>query len=85
MEAPTKRRKLDHASSESARATAPNFESATSAGIFRPSTFILETEELLHQSRLNYDRFFTGSGELLHKLKSAIESIETHEPIPVRI
>ncbi|EFX00987.1 pre-rRNA processing protein utp22 [Grosmannia clavigera kw1407] len=79
---PAKRRKTDHSSPGEFYATM-NAESAAaaSAGIFRPSTFILETAELLEQSRVDYGKLLPDSEELLRKLKSAVEAVETHGPV----
>lgn len=82
-EASPKRRKLDHSSSHS-HAQSLTYDSAASAGLYRPSTFILETEELLKEIRVDYGRALSGADSLLHDLKNAIESnIESHAPTPV--
>ncbi|TPX18245.1 uncharacterized protein E0L32_002754 [Thyridium curvatum] len=82
-EASPKRRKLDHSSSHS-HAQSLTYDSAASAGLYRPSTFILETEELLKEIRVDYGRALSGADSLLHDLKNAIESnIESHAPTPI--
>lgn len=81
-----KRRKLGHLPNDSPDTTpagASMLDLASSAGLFRPNTFLLETAELLKEVELNYDDALPGAGEILHKLKGAIESIEPQEPVPV--
>lgn len=71
---PAKRRKLDGEAS---------LDKAISVAVRQPTTFVLETDELLKESRLDYDKSFEGVDELLRRIKSSIESIEAHEPVPV--
>lgn len=85
---PAKRRKLGHDDGEAQKSSgATAFEAAASAaaGMYRPSTFILETEELLKEVRVNYTKTFAGADELLHAVKSAVEAIESHDAQPVSI
>ena len=77
--APAKRRKLDHGQ-DGAEAV---LESAASTGISRSRAFVLEAEELLDSVRLDYDTALQGADELLHRIKSAVEGIKAHEPLPV--
>lgn len=79
---PAKRRKTDHSALDEPY-TALDAESAAaaSAGIFRPSTFILETAELLRQSRVDYGKLIPDSEELLRKVKTAVEAVEAHGPV----
>lgn len=60
-----------------------SFESAITAGIQQPTSFVLETEELLREVRLDHEKAFEGADDLLHRLKGSIEAIEPHGPIPV--
>jgi len=84
---PTKRRKLENSAAEGifegGRSTV--LEAAASAGTYRPSTFILETQELLKEESLAYKTAFPGVEDLLYKLKSAIEGIEAHDALPVSL
>ncbi|KAJ9148608.1 U3 small nucleolar RNA-associated protein 22 [Pleurostoma richardsiae] len=80
---PSKRRKLDHQDPAAPR-DGLSLMSASSAGMYRPSTFILETEELLKEVRVDYGNTFAGADDLLHRIKNAIESIKPHDPIPVQ-
>lgn len=82
---PAKRRKLDH---QADRPTSidpfPSDDVSTaSTGISRPSSFALQTHELLSEVRVNHDKIFAGADDLLHRIKSAIEGIEPQAPRPV--
>ena len=58
-------------------------DQAISVAVRQPTTFVLETDELLKESRLDYEKTFEGVDDLLRRIKAAIESIEPHEPLPV--
>lgn len=73
---PAKRRKTDHSDGAV-------LSDAISAAVRQPTTFVLETAELLAESRFDYERSLEGVDELLRRLKTSIEAIETHEAIPV--
>lgn len=77
--APAKRRKLDH-SQDGAEVA---LESAASTGISRSRALVLEAEELLDSVRLDYATALEGADDLLHRIKSAIEGIKSHEALPV--
>lgn len=64
---PAKRRKLDHQAS----------------GTSRPSTFVLQAQELLGESRVDYEKAFSGADALCHRIKSTIEAIAPQSPTPV--
>ncbi|CAK7201909.1 U3 snoRNP protein [Sporothrix eucalyptigena] len=78
---PAKRRKTDHATPGEAYSALPFDAAAASAGLFRPSTFILETAELLQQSRVDYGKLLPNAEELLRNVKTAVESVDTHGPV----
>lgn len=80
---PPKRRKLEHDLGNTSGQNKNAFGAAATAGLFRPSTFILETEELLKESRVDYGKAFAKADDLLRRLKGAIESIDSHESLPV--
>ncbi len=80
---PAKRRKMGHTAGDELYAPRPLDAAAASAGLFRPSTFILETAELLEQSRVDYSKLLPGAEELLRRVKTAVEAVETHEPVLV--
>ncbi|CAK7222225.1 U3 snoRNP protein [Sporothrix bragantina] len=75
---PAKRRKTDHSAAGEAL---PFDAAAASAGLFRPSTFILETAELLQQSRVDYGKLLPNAEELLRNVKTVIESVDPHGPV----
>lgn len=83
MESSTKRRKLGHAEAGLKHKGLINFASRQTAQISTASTFILQTDELLSKTRLDYANTLQGVDGHLHALKSVIESIEPHSPIPV--
>ncbi|KAI0799325.1 Nrap protein [Xylaria sp. FL0064] len=74
-----KRRKLDHTNG------GPTFESAASSsmGASGSSAFVLETEELLKELKLDYATAFPGLDQTLRQLKEAIESLEQYGPVPI--
>ena len=82
---PAKRRKTDHSGVGDGRSALPFDAAAASAGLFRPSTFILETAELLEQSRVDYNKLLPGAEDILRNVKTAVESVETHGPVLVRL
>ena len=73
---PAKRRKLGPTGEHSV-------DQAISVAVRQPTTFVLETDELLKESRLNYEKTFEGVDDLLRRIKTSIEAIEPHEPLPV--
>lgn len=73
---PAKRRKLGPSGEAS-------LDQAISVAVRQPTTFVLETDELLKESRLDYEKSFEGLDDLLRRIKSSIESIQPHEPLPV--
>lgn len=80
---PAKRRKTDHSGPGEAYSALTFDAAAASAGLFRPSTFILETAELLQQSRVDYGKLLPNAEELLRNVKTAVESVDTHGPVLV--
>lgn len=75
-----KRRKLDHTHG------GPTFESAVSSsmGASGSGAFVLETDELLRESKLDYSKAFPALNETLRQFKEAIEGLEPYGPVPVR-
>lgn len=81
---PAKRRKLDHqAPLQSDSNSAAALDAAAGGGTSRPSTFVLQTQELLEEVRLDLDRAFPGAEDLLHRIKSTIQDIQPLGPTPV--
>ena len=85
MEASSKRRKLDHVDSGLHHGGLIDFESRNSARVSTASNFVLQTDELLKGAKLRYSKALKHVDAQLHRLKGIIESIEPHEPTPVRI
>ncbi|XXH01096.1 hypothetical protein Hte_007447 [Hypoxylon texense] len=78
MEANTaKRRKLDHTNGYEAAS------STMSMGASGASAFILETEELLKEVKLDYTKYSSSVKDNLRQFKDIIESLEPHEPLPI--
>lgn len=50
---------------------------------YKSNVFRMETEELLKEVRLNYQKRLAPAEKMLHKLKSAIEAFPEHLNIPV--
>ncbi len=76
-----KRRKLGHTPD------GPTFETVASSsmGASGSSAFVLETDELLREVKLDYAKAFPGLDQTLRQLKDAIEGLEQYGPVPVRI
>ena len=83
MESSSKRRKLDHSGSGIRHDGLIDFESRSSARLSTASTFVLQTDELLKEARLDYGKALKDVDSHLHRLKEAIESTVPHEPVPV--
>ena len=47
------------------------------------SAFVLETEELLREVKLDYPKALPGVDDTLRQFKDTIEALEPHEPTPV--
>lgn len=82
---PAKRRKLDHqADQPGSNGLSPSDDAPTAAtSVLPPSSFVLQTQELLAGVRVNHEKVFSGADDLLHRIKSAIEAIEPQAPTPV--
>lgn len=81
---PAKRRKLGHSAGLSGSRTKNSaLQLALSGGTSRPNTFVLETDELLKEVRLDYKTAFPKADDLLHGLKAAVEGIGPHAATPV--
>ncbi|KAI1363512.1 Nrap protein [Xylaria arbuscula] len=74
-----KRRKLDHSNG------GPAFETAASSsmGASGSSAFVLETDELLKEVKLDYSKAFPGLDQTLRQFKDAIEGLEKYGPVPI--
>lgn len=84
MESSTaKRRKLEHTNG------GPSFDaassSATAMGAAGASAFVLETEELLKEVKLDYSKHSANVEDTLRQFKDVIEASEPHDPILVSL
>lgn len=84
MESSAKRRKIAHNGAGSRHTELIDFESRDSARVSNASIFTLQTDELLKGAKLDYKKALPGVDEQLHRLKGIIDSMPSHEPIPVR-
>lgn len=84
MEFGSKRRKLEHDGQGIRHKGLIDFESRDATRVSAASTFVLKTDELLKEAKLDTAVTFKGLDSQLHKIKSVIDSIESHGPIPVR-
>ncbi|KAJ4387965.1 U3 snoRNP protein [Gnomoniopsis smithogilvyi] len=83
---PAKRRKLEHqppCQDESSTGVVDALDAAATAGTSRPSAFVLQTQELLREVRINYEKTFAGADDLLRQIKSTIEAIHPQSPTPI--
>ncbi|KAJ4405679.1 U3 snoRNP protein [Gnomoniopsis sp. IMI 355080] len=84
---PAKRRKLEHRPPHQDESTsigaADALDDAATAGTSRPSAFVLQTQELLRELRINYDKSFAGADDLLRHIKATIEAIHPQGPTPI--
>ena len=83
MESSSKRRKLDHSGSGLRHDGLIDFEARSSARVSTASTFVLQTDELLKEAKLDYAKALKGVDAHLHRLKEAIDSAPPHDAVPV--
>ena len=83
MESSSKRRKLAHADPNIKQNGLIDFGSRKTTQVSTASTFVLQTDELLNKTKLDYVKTLGDVDSHLHRLKTAIESIAPHEAIPV--
>lgn len=84
MEYSSKRRKLDHSGSGLRHDALIDFEARSSARVSTASTFVLQTDELLKEAKLDYGKALKDVDANLHRLKEAIDTATLHGPEPVR-
>ncbi|GAP89879.1 putative nrap protein [Rosellinia necatrix] len=74
-----KRRKLEHTSG------GPALENlaSSSMGASGSSAFVLETDELLKEVRMDYAEAFPGLDQTLRLFKEAIDSLDQYGPVPI--
>ena len=85
MDSSSKRRKLNHGGSSQPRNGLIDFESRQTARVSMGSIFVLQTDELLKEARLNPEKALKGIDARLDEIKGIINSIKPHDPIPVGI
>lgn len=83
MQSNFKRRKLDHSRPGLRHDALIDFEARSSARVSTASTFVLQTDELLKEAKLDYGKALKGVDDHLHRLKEAIGSAAPHDPVPV--
>lgn len=83
MDSSSKRRKIDHAGAGLRHHGLINFESRSAAQVSTATTFVLQTDQLLNEAKLNYDKALKGVDAQLFRLKEILDAIEPHEPVPV--
>lgn len=84
MESIAKRRKIAHDSDSGIRHDGLiDFQSRDSSRISTASTFILQTDELLKEARLDSATALKAADGQLHKIKTIVDSIESHESLLV--
>jgi U3 small nucleolar RNA-associated protein 22 len=80
MESSSKRRKLDHSGSGLRHDALIDFEAQSSARVSTASTFVLQTDELLKEAKLDYGKTLKGVDANLHRLKEAVDTAVPHGP-----
>ena len=83
MENNSKRRKIEYGGSGLRKDALIDFQSRNSARVSSTSTFMLQTDELLKQTKVDTGSAFKSLTEQLHSLKGIIDAIEPHGPIPI--
>ncbi|KAH8706791.1 Nrap protein [Ilyonectria robusta] len=83
MQSNFKRRKLDHSRPGLRHDALIDFEARSSARVSTASTFVLQTDELLKEAKLDYGKALKGVDDHLHRLKEAIGSAAAHDPVPI--
>jgi U3 small nucleolar RNA-associated protein 22 len=78
MESAAKRRKLHHPGKGLFGVDAESSPTVSNA-----TTFVLQTDELLREVKLDYSKSLPDIDSRLHKLRETIDSFEPHGPIPV--
>ncbi|KAI5466476.1 Nrap protein [Mariannaea sp. PMI_226] len=83
MESSSKRRKLGHTSSGLRHDALIDFEARRTARVSTASTFVLQTDELLREAKIDYGKKLNGVHGHLHRLKETIDSAASHESEPI--
>lgn len=83
MESSSKRRKLAHAETGIKHNGLIDFASRKATQVSTASTFVLQADELLSKTKLDYKKTLGDVDGHLHRLKGAIEAIPPHDPVSV--
>ncbi|KHO01069.1 pre-rRNA processing protein Utp22 [Metarhizium album ARSEF 1941] len=83
MESGVKRRKIDHGGSSLRHDGLIDFESPNAARVSSASTFVLQTDELLKETKLDYRKTLKDVDATLFRLKTIVDAIEPHAPLPI--
>lgn len=84
MESGFKRRKIEHGGAGLRHDNLIDFESRSTTQVSTASTFVLQTDELLKEAKLDYTKSLKDVDNQLHRIKTIVDSIAPHEPLPVR-
>ncbi|PHH71877.1 hypothetical protein CDD80_4920 [Ophiocordyceps camponoti-rufipedis] len=84
MESSSKRRKIDHTEAGLRRHSALiDFKAPSSTQLSTATAFVLQTDQLLKEARIDYDKTLGDVDGHLFRLKKAIEAIDSHDPLPI--
>ena len=78
-----KRRKINHGNGNDGSLFEASSATISAMGSSGASAFVLETEELLREVKLDHPKAFPGLDETLRQFKDTIEALEPHDPTPV--
>lgn len=85
LDSGAKRRKIDHGGSSLRHDGLIDFESRNATRVSSASTFVLQTEELLKEAKMDYGKTLKDADSQLFRLKTVVDAIEPHEPLPVSL
>ncbi|KAG5949182.1 hypothetical protein E4U53_006001 [Claviceps sorghi] len=83
MESGFKRRKIEHGAAGLRHQSLIDFESRSAAQVSTASTFVLQTDELLKEAKIDCATTLKDVDAQLFRLKTIVDSIEPHEPLPI--
>ncbi|KAG6006080.1 hypothetical protein E4U21_007377 [Claviceps maximensis] len=83
MESGFKRRKIEHGGAGLRHKNLIDFESRSAAQVSTASTFVLQTDELLKEAKIDCATTLKDVDSQLFRLKTIVDSIEPHEPLPI--
>ncbi|KAK9441303.1 pre-rRNA processing protein Utp22 [Metarhizium brunneum] len=83
MDSGVKRRKIDRGGSSLWHDGLIDVEARNAALVSSASTFVLQTDELLRKAKLDYSKALKDVDGTLFRLKTIVDSIEPHAPLPI--